>query len=47
VRRPQDEGDRAACGSRKLDRGLAFGLVFCFVDKEQCGVTAGPRPFQQ
>jgi hypothetical protein len=42
-----DESDRAACGRRKLDRGLAFGPVFCFVDKEQCGVAAGSRPTRE
>jgi len=31
------ERSRGACGRRKLDRDLAFGLVFCFVEEEQCG----------
>jgi hypothetical protein len=46
TRPPRRESDRAACGRQKLDRGLAFGPVFCFVEKEQCGVTAGPRPLR-
>jgi hypothetical protein len=32
--RSQDESNRAACGRRKLDRGLAFSPVFRFVGKE-------------
>jgi hypothetical protein len=34
---PRSRGVRPS----ELDRGLAFGPVFCFVDKERCRVTAG------
>jgi hypothetical protein len=46
VRRLHDESNRAAYGSRKLDRALVFGPVFCFVDKEQSGLTAGSRLYE-
>jgi hypothetical protein len=36
--------DRPARGRRKLARGLVLGPVFCFVEREPCGITAGPRP---
>src|SRR5260370_42310246 len=34
--------DRAVCGRRNVERGLAFGPV-PLLRRQECGVTAGPR----